>query len=94
MDLDRRMRCSMSRSDMPCQSLATSRAVGYSLAHGNPIRMLQPSFGSCHRGMHDCRSLGLREDSEKTGVAEAGGWRRAIRAAGAGSQAGVAGRLL
>lgn len=93
MDLDHRMRCSMSPSDIPCRSLATNRAVGYSLVHGDTIRMLQPPHASRHSRMHDRWSVGLRADYE-AGVAEAGGRRRAIRAVGAGSQAGGAGGLL
>jgi len=84
MDLGHRMRCSMSPSDSPCRSLATSRGVGYSLVHGDAIRGIQPPSASRHGRMHDRRSIGLREDY-KARVAEAGGWRRAIRATGARS---------
>ena len=94
MDLDHRMRCSMSRSDMPSRSLATGREVGYSLAHEDATSGIQPPRASRHGRMHDRRSVGMREDSEKDGVTETCGRRRAIRAAGSGSQAGVAGGLL
>lgn len=91
MDLGRRMRCSMSRSDIPSRSLATSREVGYSLAHGDEICVAQPPSASRHGRMHDRRSVGLCDDHKKTGVAEACGRRCAIRVAGAGSQTGDAG---
>ena len=81
MDLDRRMRCSMSPSDMPGRSLATSRAVGYSFAHGDTIRMLQPPFASCHGRVPDRRFVGLCKDNQ-AGVTEAGGRWHAIRVAG------------
>ncbi len=94
MDLDRRMRCSMLPSDMPGRSLATSRGVGYSSMHGDTACWLQPLRASRYGRLHDRWAVGLCEDSEKAGVAEAGGRRCAIRAVGAGSQAGVAGGLL
>lgn len=94
MDLGRRMLCLMSPSDIPCRSLATSRVVGYSLVHGDTIRMLQPPSASRHGRMHDRQSVGLRADDDEAGVTEAGGRRRAVRAAGAGGQTGGAGGLL
>lgn len=81
MDLDRRMRCSMSPSDIPCRSLATNRAVGYSLVHGDTIRMLQPPLASRHGLVSDRRFVGLCEDNQ-AGVTEAGGRWHAIRVAG------------
>lgn len=94
MDLGRRMRCSMSRSDIPSRSLATSREVGYSLSHEDATSGIQPPLASCYGRMHGRRSVGLREHHKKAGVAEACGRWYAIRAVGAGSQAGVAGGLL
>ena len=94
MDLGRRTRCSMLPSDTLSQSLATSREVGYSLSHGDATSGIQPPLASRHGRMHGRRSVGLREDYKKAGVAEACGRRYAIRAVGAGSQAGVAGGLL
>ena len=94
MDLGRRMRCSMSPSDMPGRSLATRQGVGYSLAYGDATSEIQPPSASCYGRMYGRRSVGLREDDTKTGVAEACGRRCAIRAVGAGSQEGGAGGFL
>ncbi len=94
MDLDHRMRCSMSLSDIPCRSLATSQGVGYSPLHGDAISEIHPPPAGRHGRMHDRRSVGLREDDTKARVAEACGRRCAIRVVGAGSQEGGAGGLL
>lgn len=94
MDLGRRMRCSMSPSDMPDRSLATRQGVGYSPWHGDTISEIHPPPARSHGPVHGRRSIGLREDDTKTGVAEACGRRCAIRAVGAGSQEGGAGGFL
>lgn len=94
MDLEHRMRCSMSPSEPPSRSLATDRAVGYSFVHGDTVRMLQPLHVRCHGRIHDRRSVGLREDDTNAGVAEACCRWCAIRAVGAGSQEGGAGGVL
>ena len=93
MDLGRRMRCSMSPSDIPGQSLATRQGVGYSPWHGDAISEIHPPLARRHGPVRDRQPVGLCEDGQ-AGVAEAGGRRRAIRAVGAGSQAGGAGGLL
>ena len=93
MESGHRMRCSMSPSDIPCRSLATNRAVGYSLEHGDTIRMRQLLSASRHGRVHDRRSASLYADHEG-GVAETGGRQHAIRATGARSQTGGAGGFL
>lgn len=92
MALGLRMRCSMLLSDIPIRSLATSRGLGYSLAHGDTCE-LQPPPTSHYGLVHGRRSVGLRKGNQ-AGVAEADSRRCAIRVGGAGSQAGVAGGLL
>ena len=94
MDLERRMRCLMLPSDIPNRSLATSREVGYSLAHEDATSRIQPPLASRHGRMHDRRSVGLHAGNKKAGVAEVCGRWCAIRVAGAACQAGGAGGFL
>jgi len=93
MDLGRRMRCSMSPSDISGHSLATSQGVGYSPWHGDATYGIQPPFASRHSRVPDRRFVGLCEDNQ-AGVAEAGGRWHAILVAGAGCQTDIAGGLL
>ncbi len=81
MDLERRMRCSMSVSNPSIDSLASSRVVGYAHAHeqdGVEIR---------DRAVVR-RSIGLRTDDE-AGRAETRVGGRAIYAPGAGGHGGI-----
>jgi hypothetical protein len=62
MDLGRRMRCSMSPSDIPGQSLATREGVGYSPWHGDAISEIHPSFAKRHGPVPGRQPVGLCED--------------------------------
>lgn len=81
MDLERRMRCSMSVSNPRIDSLASSRGVGYAHAHE------QDGVES-----RDCtavrRSVGLCTDDE-AGHAEIRVGGRAVYAPGAGCHGGI-----
>jgi len=93
MDLGRKMRCSMSPSDIPCRSLATRQGVGYSPWHGDAISEIHPPPTRRHGPVHDRQPVVLHEE-DQAGVAEARGRRDTIRVAGAESQAGITGGFL
>lgn len=80
MGLDHRMRCLMLVSNPRIKSLATSRVLGYALAHG------QDCVKSVDRAAA-CVGAFLRADGE-AGIAQAGDWWRTIYVTGAGSQTG------